>query len=105
MNLRRLDTGEDTDRQAKCTITVSGGDVLGLCWWVAVCNCSPRVWRVQCRFGPCFCDFVISTVEPTKSDSDLIFCLQLLSNILTCTVMPAKSDSDDMFCLQSYQGL
>ena len=28
MNLRRLDKGEDTIRQAKCTLTVSG-DVLG----------------------------------------------------------------------------
>ena len=25
------------------------------------------------------------TVMPTKSDSDIIFCLQLLSQILTCT--------------------
>ena len=26
------------------------------------------------------------TVVPTKSDSDVIFCLQLLSKILTCTL-------------------
>ena len=26
------------------------------------------------------------TVVPTKSDSDIIFCLQLLSQILTCTL-------------------
>ena len=27
-----------------------------------------------------------STVVPTKSDSDVIFCLQLLSKTLTCTL-------------------
>ena len=27
----------------------------------------------------------VSTVEPTKSDSDVIFCLQLLSKTFTCT--------------------
>ena len=26
------------------------------------------------------------TVEPTKSDNDIMFCLQLLSKILTCTL-------------------
>ena len=46
-----------------------------------------------------------STVVPTKSDSDVILCLQLLSKTLTCTVLPSKSDSVDIFCLQSYQGL
>ena len=28
---------------------------------------------------------LICTVQPTKSDSDVIFCLQLLSKALTCT--------------------
>ena len=29
--------------------------------------------------------FQLSIVVPTKSDSDIVFCLQLLSQILTCT--------------------
>ena len=33
-----------------------------------------------------FCFSHPSTVVPTKSDSDVIFCLQLLSKILTCTL-------------------
>ena len=60
-----------------------------------------------------------STVVPTKSDSDVIFCLQLPSKILTCsfylrkgksidhlcinsrsTVVSTKSDSDAILCLQ-----
>ena len=28
----------------------------------------------------------VSTVLPVKSDSDVVFCLQLLSKILTCTI-------------------
>ena len=31
-------------------------------------------------------DNMLFTVVPTKSDSDVIFCLQLLSKSLTCTV-------------------
>ena len=46
-----------------------------------------------------------STVVPTKSDSDVIICLQLLSKTLTCTVLPSKSDSDDTFCSHCYQEL
>ena len=33
-----------------------------------------------------FVGYIVSTVVPTKSDSDVIFCLQLLSKILTCTL-------------------
>ena len=30
--------------------------------------------------------YLLSTVVPTENDSDVIFCLQLLSKILTCTL-------------------
>ena len=50
--------------------------------------------RVDFVFGT-FCGVVlgallgnkrVGTVVPTKSDSDVIFCLQLLSKTLTCTL-------------------
>ena len=38
------------------------------------------------KVGYYFCLIRISTVVPAKSDSDVIFCLQLLSKTLTCTL-------------------
>ena len=37
-----------------------------------------QIWRITLLF-------LIATVVPTKSEIDRIFCLQLLSKILTCT--------------------
>ena len=53
----------------------------------------------------------LSTEEiyPTPSPiNDLIMtaaCVWHKDKCYTCTVVPTKSDSDVMFCLQSYQGL
>ena len=40
-----------------------------------------------------------STVVLTKSDSDLIFCLQLLSQILNCTLHLSLRESIDHLCI------
>ena len=34
----------------------------------------------------CLCLCLCVTIVPTKSDSDVLFCLQLLSKTLTCTL-------------------
>ena len=39
------------------------------------------------------------TVVPTKSDSDVILCLQLLSKTLTCTLHLSLHESIDYFCV------
>ena len=39
------------------------------------------------------------TIVPTKSDSDVIFCLQMLSKILTCTLHLSKRESIDNLCI------
>ena len=39
------------------------------------------------------------TVLPTKSDSDVILCLQLLSKTLTCTLHLSKHESIDHLCI------
>ena len=39
------------------------------------------------------------TVVPTKSDSDIIFCLQLLSQILTCKLYLRQHESVDHLCI------
>ena len=41
----------------------------------------------------------IFTVVPTKSDSDLIFCLQLLSKSLTFTIHLSYRESTDHLCI------
>ena len=41
----------------------------------------------------------IFTVVPTKSDSDEMFCLQLLSKQLTCTLHLTKRESTDHLCI------
>ena len=41
----------------------------------------------------------IGTVVPTKSDSDEIFCLQLLSKTLTCTLNLSQRESRDHLCI------
>ena len=38
------------------------------------------------------------TVMPTKSDSDIIFCLQFLSKTLTCTLRLSWRESIDHLC-------
>ena len=40
-------------------------------------------------------DLSLSTVVPTKSDSDVIFCLQLLSKALVCTFHLSHCESID----------
>ena len=42
---------------------------------------------------------VHSTVMPTKSDSDVIFCLQFLSKTLTCTLHLTYPESIDHVCI------
>ena len=39
------------------------------------------------------------TVVPTKSDRDVILCLQLLSKILTCTIHLNYLESIDHLCI------
>ena len=39
------------------------------------------------------------TVAPTKSDSDGILCLQLLTKQLTCTIHLIKCESIDLLCI------
>ena len=39
------------------------------------------------------------TVVPAKSDSDVIFCLQLLSKTLICTFHLSKRESIDHLCI------
>ena len=39
------------------------------------------------------------TVEPAKSDSDVVFCLQLLSKTLTCTFYLSSCESIDHLCI------
>ena len=41
----------------------------------------------------------VITVVPTKSDSDTILCLQLLSKILTCTLHLSLRESIDHLCM------
>ena len=41
----------------------------------------------------------LCTVVPTKSDSDIIFCLQLLSKILTCIVHLSQRELIDHLCI------
>ena len=49
------------------------------------------------------CDFVGgTTVLPAKSDSDVIFCLQLLSKILTCTLHLSLGESIDHLLVIHY---
>ena len=40
-----------------------------------------------------------TTAVPTKSDRSVIFCLQLLSKILTCTLHLSLRESIDHFCI------
>ena len=40
-----------------------------------------------------------STVLPTKSDSDVIFCLLLFSKTLTCTLHLSLRESRDHLCI------
>ena len=40
-----------------------------------------------------------STILPAKSDSDVVFCLQLLSKTLTCTLHMSKCKSMDHMCI------
>ena len=42
----------------------------------------------------------MTTVVPTKSDSDVIFCLQLLSKTLTCTLHLSENESIDHLCIK-----
>ena len=46
---------------------------------------------------------MINTVVPTKSDSDVILCLQLLSKTLTCTLYLSISESIDHLCINPIQ--
>ena len=41
----------------------------------------------------------ITTVVPTKSDSDVILCLQLLSKTLKCTLHFSQSKLIDHLCI------
>ena len=41
----------------------------------------------------------VPIVVPTKSDSDVILCLQLLSKTLTCTLHLSKRESIDHLCI------
>ena len=44
--------------------------------------------------------FMLSfTVVPTKSDSDVMFCLQLLSKTLTCSLHLSIRESIDHLCI------
>ena len=40
-----------------------------------------------------------STILPAKSDSDVMFCLQLLSKTLNCTHHLGSRDSKDLLCI------
>ena len=48
---------------------------------------------------------LICTVLPVKSDSDVMFCLQLLSKTFTCTLHLSKRNSRDHSVLQIIYGL
>ena len=41
----------------------------------------------------------MTTVLPAKSDSDVIFCLQVLSKALSCTLHLSKPESIDHVCI------
>ena len=44
-------------------------------------------------------NFLSSTVVPTKIDSDIILCLQLLSKTLLCTLHLSICESIDHLCI------
>ena len=44
-------------------------------------------------------DYIIYTVLPTKSDTDEIFCLQLLSKTFICTFILSLRESRDHLCI------
>ena len=44
-------------------------------------------------------DKLATTIVPTKSDSDAILCLPLLSKTLTCTPHLSKHESIDHLCI------
>ena len=46
----------------------------------------------------CLC-IAQATVVPTKSDSDIMFCLQLLGKKLTCTLHLTYCESIDHLCI------
>ena len=47
----------------------------------------------------CVIPYNIFTVLPTKSDSDVIFCLQLFSKTLTCALLLSLRESRDNLCI------
>ena len=51
-----------------------------------------------CLFQFTYCE-VDATVVPTKSDCDVIFCLQLLSKTLTCILHLSAHELIDHFCI------
>ena len=54
---------------------------------------------LQCKMRVPCPPSTISTVVPTKSDSDIIFCLKLLSQILTCTPHLCLHKLIDRLCI------
>ena len=44
-------------------------------------------------------NYCVATVLPAKSDSDVVFCLQLLSKILTYTLHLSLCESIDHLCI------
>ena len=50
-----------------------------------------------CEIG--LMSILIATVVPTKSDSDALFCLQLLSKTFTCTLQFSLRESIDHLCI------
>ena len=67
------------------------------------------IWVVAGRKGYVFVVVLIlqlaqilhveSIVVPTKSDSDVVFCLQLLSKTLTCSLHLSLRESIDHMCI------
>ena len=50
------------------------------------------------RLGICYNEK--RTVLPAKSDSDVVFCLQLFSKTLTCTLHLSSCESIDHLCVK-----
>ena len=63
------------------------------------CDYPPWVWSWTICSLPSGRNQLITTVMPTKSDSDIIFCLQLLSKTLICTLHLSLCESIGHLCI------
>ena len=74
----------------------------GVMDWSTVC-CWETSWLFSLAFNLYYIigvwySLLATTVVPTKSDSDVIFCLRLLSKTLTCTLHLSLRKSIDHLC-------